>query len=78
MTMGHLFIALIIIVGFVFHTFLYIISYRTYHAATGEHDSEPVNDTRRANHPRQPNEQNDSEDILHARQVDADQRAHPG
>lgn len=50
----------------------------TYHAATGEHDSEPIDDARRADHPRQPDKQNDSEDVLHARQVDANQCAHPG
>lgn len=58
--------------------YLFIILYRTYHAATGEHDSEPVDDARRADHPRQPNEQNYTKDVLYARQVDADQRAHPG
>jgi len=55
-----------------------MILYWTYHAATGEHDSKPVDDARRADNPRQPNEQNYSEDVLHARQVNADQRAHSG
>lgn len=50
----------------------------THHAATGEHDPESVDDAGRADHPRQPDEQYDAEDVLHARQVDADQRAHPG
>lgn len=49
-----------------------------YHAATGEYDAEPVDDAGRADHPRQSDEQYDAEDVLHARQVDADQRAHPG
>jgi len=42
----------IFIVGVVSNIFPYTISYLTYHAATGEHDSEPVDDARRADHPR--------------------------
>lgn len=52
--------------------------HNTHHAATREHDAETVDDAGRADHPRQPDEQYDAEDVLYARQVHADQRAHPG
>lgn len=49
-----------------------------YHAATGKHDPETIDDARRADDPRQPDEQYDAEDVLHAWKVHSDQRAHPG
>lgn len=49
-----------------------------YHRATGQHDAEAIDGARRADHPRQSDEQNDAEDVLHARQVHADQGAHSG
>lgn len=42
-------------------------AYQVYHTATGEHDSEPIDNACRADHPRQPDEQYDAEDVLHAR-----------
>jgi len=47
-----------------------------YRETTQEHNKEGLQDSGKTHNPRQTNEKNDSEDVLHARKVDAHDRRH--
>lgn len=50
----------------------------THHTAAGKDDEEAAKGAGGADHPRQSDEEDDAEDVLDARQKDADQGAHAG